>query len=660
LSEKIDAQGLFFICESYKIFKMITQNPWIGFAHPDHQADELEPLVRTLRYALIDLQKFWVDVESIPVFKSGLSSSSLEEMEKIFNWVIQSPEWSEEIQSTRLVCKLSHPESRKRIQEFARSVLCVRSILEELKAKASKIGRDLKSLDEVWKKIGEAKPALERRKSEGAFDFKRAELESSLAQAKKEWFETSEVLKFFTRVSQETGAPLATQSFEGLKVLKALEAVSKMPEAVRPWRTAHVLEASQKIRLQAWRDRARPIVELRKRLETFFNLESDVTIEELTRLSEALRADGVFAQFKAPYKEALEKYRTLLRGGVALKVDSKNNGFQKAEKLKEWINLIEQSRAYAAQSEARQAFSPLFQGIDTDFASALEANAWAKSIRDEFLSESADIPIDGVSYTFDASLISFVTQVAEEKIPSAAQLIQSPETATVLAHLQSPRFQTGGSFSGMEQESKKRCWDYKKLLDVSHEIGLSSEIAMKELNEIALRVEEAYFLIQRMDADKELQSFLKEIYAGIDTDLSVIEPCAAYVKSVKSFQFPTEIESSLLSAYGPQRLSDARSLVARCLTRVSTLHEHYRKLEAATRDEIRSIAHGKELEAASIVELMERIQSALKNAQHLADVVAELRAKRDSSLIGLKVDRDSADASHDPCLIPNHHESGGH
>jgi hypothetical protein len=195
---------------------------------------------------------------------------------------------------------------------------------------------------------------------------------------------------------------------------------------------------------------------------------------------------------------------------------------------------------------------------------------------------------------------------------------------------------------------------------VSGEIGLSSEIAMKELHEIAVRVEEAYFLIQRMESDQELHSFLKEIYAGIDTDLSVIEPCAAYVKAVKSFQFPSEIESSLLSAYGPQRLSDARSLVARCLTRVSTLHEHYRKLEAATRDEIRSIAHGKELEAASIVELMERIQSALKNAQHLADVVAELRAKRDSGLIGLKVDRDTADASHDPCLIPNHHESGGH
>jgi hypothetical protein len=429
---------------------------------------------------------------------------------------------------------------------------------------------------------------------------------------------------------------------------------------VRPWRNAHILEASQKIRLQAWRDRARPVLELRKRLETFFKLESDVALEDLARLAEALRAEGLFAQFKAPYKEALEKYRTLLHGGVALKMDSKNNGFQKAEKLKEWMSLIEQTRAFAMQSEAKQAFSPLFQGIDTDFASALEANAWAKTVREEFLSENTGAPMDGVSYAFDASLIEFVTQIPVDKIATAKELSQSAEAVAVLAHLESPLFQQGGAFSGMEQERKKRCWDYKKLLDVSSEIGLSPEIAMKELSEIAMRVEEAYFLIQRMESDKELHSFLKEIYAGVNTDLSVIEPCAAYVKAVKSFQFPSEIESSLLSAYGPQRLSDARSLAVRCMTRMSTLREHYRKLETATRDEVRSFARGKELESAPLVELMDRIQSALKNAQYLADVVAELRAKRDSGFIGLKVDRDPSDASHDPCLIPNHHESGGH
>jgi hypothetical protein len=639
---------------------MNTQNPWIGFAHPDHQADELEPLVRTLRYALIELQKFWVDVQSIPVFMSGLSTSSLEEIEKIFNWVIHSPDWSDEIESARLVCKLSQPESRKKIQEFARSVLCARAILDELKTKAANIGRDLKSLDEVWKKVNEAKPALERRKTEGALNFKRADLESSLAQAKREWIDTNSVLGFFARVSQETGAPLATQASEGVKVLRALETISKTPEMVRPWRNAHILEASQKIRLQAWRDRARPVLELRKRLETFFKLESDVALEDLARLAEALRAEGLFAQFKAPYKEALEKYRTLLHGGVALKMDSKNNGFQKAEKLKEWMSLIEQTRAFAMQSEAKQAFSPLFQGIDTDFASALEANAWAKTVREEFLSENTGAPMDGVSYAFDASLIEFVTQIPVDKIATAKELSQSAEAVAVLAHLESPLFQQGGAFSGMEQERKKRCWDYKKLLDVSSEIGLSPEIAMKELSEIAMRVEEAYFLIQRMESDKELHSFLKEIYAGVNTDLSVIEPCAAYVKAVKSFQFPSEIESSLLSAYGPQRLSDARSLAVRCMTRMSTLREHYRKLETATRDEVRSFARGKELESAPLVELMDRIQSALKNAQYLADVVAELRAKRDSGFIGLKVDRDPSDASHDPCLIPNHHESGGH
>lgn len=638
---------------------MKTQNPWIGFAHPDHQVDELEPLVRTLRYALIDLQKFWVEVQSIPVFKSGLNASSLDEMEKIFNWVLTSPEWSDEIESGRLVPELSQPETRKKIQEFARAVLCVRSILDDLKAKAANTGRDLKSIDGIWKKLGEAKPIVDRRKAEGIEEFKRVDLVETLIQSKKDWSEFNEVLKFFAQVSDETGAPRATQANEGMKVIRALEAIAKMPEAVRPWRTAHVLDASQKIRLQAWRDRARPIIELRKRLETFFNLEADVTIDELTRLGEALRSDSLFAQFKAPYKEALAKYRELLRGGVAQKVDNKNNGFQKAEKLKEWISLIELTKNFAQQPEAKQAFAPHFQGIDTDFASALEANAWAKSVREEFLNETGIAPLDGVSYAFDTALIQFITQVPTEKIADCAKWSQGPEVARIQALLQAPALEQGGAFALLEQERKKRCWDYKKLLDISSEVALSDSVTMKELNEISQRLEEAYFLIQRIETDSVVQASLKDVYKGIETNLSVIEPCAAYVKAVKAFQFPAEVETSLLSAHGPQRLDDARGLVARCIMRIATLREHYRRVEVATRDEARSVAQGKDLEFAPIVELMDRIQGALKNAQYLAEVVAELRAKRDSGLIGLKVGREGSDASHDPCLIPIHHESRG-
>ncbi len=637
---------------------MKTQNPWIGFAHPDHQVDELEPLVRTLRYALIDLQKFWVEVQSIPVFKSGLSASSLEEMENIFAWVLSSPEWNEQIEATRLVSELTQADSRKRIQEFARSVLCVRAILDELTLKAASTGRTLQSLDAVWKKIGEAQSIIARRQEEGVSSSRRADLEASLTCARKDWSEIHDVLKLFAQVSEEIGAPRATHSQEGLKVIHALETIAKMPQAVRPWRTPHVLDASQRIRLQAWRDRARPIFDLRKRLETFFNLEADVTVDELTQLAETLRSDSLFAQFKAPYKTAVEKYRALLRGGVALKVDSKNGGFQKAEKLKEWISLIEQTRSYAIQSEAKQAFAPHFQGIDTDFNSALEANAWAKAVRDEYFTEDMDSPLDGVSYAFDTALIEFVSKIPEEKIALATSWSQSAEAARVLALLKSPLFEKGGSFAGIELERKKRCWDLKKLLELASEIGLSDSIAMKDLSEISARVEEAYFLIQRIETDKVLQASLKEVYAGIETDLSLIEPCAAYVKSVKSCRLPTEVEASLLSIHGPQRLGDARSLVARCFTRIATLREHYRRLEVATRDEVRSFTQGKELESAPVVDLMDRIQSALKNAQFLAEAVAELRAKRDSGLIGLKVDRDSSDASHDPCLIPIHHESG--
>jgi len=345
---------------------------------------------------------------------------------------------------------------------------------------------------------------------------------------------------------------------------------------------------------------------------------------------------------------------------VALKMDSKNNGFQKAEKLKEWISLMEQVRTFAAQAEAKQAFAPHFQGIDTDFASALEANAWAKSVRDEFLTESGETPLNGVSYVFDSSVIEFILTIPQERIAAAAQWSRSPESALMQTILESAAFAEGGSFSTMEQERKKRCWDFKKLRDIAEAIDLSVDVPMKALSEITLRTEEAYFLIQRIESDPALQASLKDVYAGMDTDLSAIESCAAYVKAVRSFQFPAEVEGSLLSAYGPQRLSDARSLVFRCQSRVATLHEHFRRLEGATRDEARRFSQGKELEFAPLVDLMDRVQMALKNAQYLAEAVSELRAGRDAGLTGLKVERDGSSASHEACLIPTHHESGSH
>jgi hypothetical protein len=318
------------------------------------------------------------------------------------------------------------------------------------------------------------------------------------------------------------------------------------------------------------------------------------------------------------------------------------------------MSLIEQSKAYAQHVEAKQAFAPRFQGVDTDFAAALEANAWAQSVRDKFLGETGetlDSPMDGVSYKFDLALIEFITRIPEERIEVAAGLSSQDDARWVEDYLKGAVFAKGGSFASIEMDRRKRSRDFRRLQEIAGEIELSSDIPMSELGEIAQRTEEAYFLIQRIESDALLKASLKELYAGIHTDLSAIEPCASYVKSVKSMQLPSVIEAALLSVHGPQRLSDASSLAARCLPRLAILHEHYRKLEAATREEVRVFAKGKELESAPLVELMDRIQTALKNAQHLAEAVAELRAKCDSGWTGLKVDHVSPSVS-SPVVSP--------
>src|SRR6478736_9465425 len=62
-------------------------NSWQGFAHPAHRAEEYEPLLRTLRFALIQFNKFWVEVNAFPVFMNELKGASVQEIERLFVWL---------------------------------------------------------------------------------------------------------------------------------------------------------------------------------------------------------------------------------------------------------------------------------------------------------------------------------------------------------------------------------------------------------------------------------------------------------------------------------------------------------------------------------------------------------------------------------------------
>ena len=49
-----------------------SDHPWCAFAHPDFRTDEYEVLIRTVRYFSIHLNKFWIEVQSFPLFLNTL------------------------------------------------------------------------------------------------------------------------------------------------------------------------------------------------------------------------------------------------------------------------------------------------------------------------------------------------------------------------------------------------------------------------------------------------------------------------------------------------------------------------------------------------------------------------------------------------------------
>ena len=54
----------------------------------DHEAQ-----LRMLRFASIDLQKFWVDIQSFPVFLNTVKGASIQELGVISEWMQASPAW---------------------------------------------------------------------------------------------------------------------------------------------------------------------------------------------------------------------------------------------------------------------------------------------------------------------------------------------------------------------------------------------------------------------------------------------------------------------------------------------------------------------------------------------------------------------------------------
>lgn len=598
------------------------ENPWQGFAHPDHRPEDFEPLFRHLRYTLIHLRKLWVAIQSCPVFLNSVTEhDSVSELEQILNWFQQAPNWHEALGHSKSIPELADPGSRVRLLEFITDLKSCRALLKKIQSKLS-----------VEPTTAALRQGVALANQSALPDWKLSDLEIAIGEAGRRLGEIKRIQGFFETCAFKFDCPVPSDFSETESLLHAFEWIRQMPEKIRPWRMKAVTAPGQGIRIQAWQDRIRPLLEMRRKLNTKFFLKETMEVGLLNQISDGLRTSKWFYPFTRSYRIALKDYRRLRRPRASDQRLPREPRLEMIEAINEWILFLEQSQTFEKNVEVRQAFGPLFKGIDTDFQVALEAHLWSNRLREEF-SCAPRFESKTSSRNHDrlgALLAEFVIRIPEAQILDIEGVMKSPELTGLQALLGDPDFVSGRKYSDLLSERQERLRSLTELRETLLGLGILPNVPFSALSELKTLSDDLIFLRKQVEKAVETSPFLKSVYAGMDTDLLPIERAVSYVVAIEASPIHAELKKSLLSPSGPQRLVDTQGQIPQCLFSLATVQNYLVRLEAMTYGQVRTLAGRKSIRSIPVPKLIDRIQCALDHSQDMDAWVVHLRAERES------------------------------
>ena len=609
-------------------------HPWFSFAHPDLKTEEFEALSRSLRYLSIHLSKFWVEIQSCPTFMNAPNINNIEQIEKIINWLISSPSWADIVESPKVIPELAQPASRKIAFEFMRNVLAWRALRAQVLVKME----DNADLQVV-------RSACDLSKVYSLGSWTKPDLEFSIREVKCKLENLGRINRFFSELSTKSGSFVPVNANEAKGLLRAVRYIKEMPEGVRGWRQKQIIGAAQKIRIQTWYDRARPILELRKKLEPHFRLDEPVDLENLHKIEGRLKAPKLLYGFSATYKDAVQSYQQLLRGySPDKKMKSKDTRLEMSERISDWLSYIEQRNQYQRNSEAKAAFDTHFKGIDTDFVAAAKANEWASAIRsgfgdtkgtsekglDYFETEDKGKPTSGSE--LGTRLAEFIFNIPASLIEEAIQFGTGTEAEAIAGLLDQQELSVGKLFTEIKNEAEFKVSGMSKLHEALEALKLHNDVPFSALEELYVLSQEISFIKRQIETGLEKSAYLKSIYNGFDTNLAYIEQGLDYLKFIANSSIPQTLKNTLLSYHGPQRLADTSKMVAKFIPSLGTVREHFRKAEILTQGQMRTIYENRSIEEVPVQLILEKIVTVLKYPDRLPDWVEYLKVERNVKL----------------------------
>jgi hypothetical protein len=401
---------------------------------------------------------------------------------------------------------------------------------------------------------------------------------------------------------------------EASNILKLKDAISKIPKRIMPWRLPQILAPNQLVRIQALQDRARPLLEGRKRIAARFHIKSVSDPQKIRNLAAKLSTGGLLKSFKLPYQEAQRAYQIFLTAQFKHLHQKKETSLQMSESLNEWASFLEQSEAFDKNVDISKTFGPLFRGIDTAFELAIEANQWAAQLRAEFAGEET---------VFCESLIQFIFKATQDELDAVSAFLRSEEATDVAELIKTRDLRGSITFDEFSARIEVSHAELTRLFTIVRQLEIQNGISFSILKELLQTNEEIIFLNHQIDASADIKSWLKGYHRGIDTDLSVVEQAASYVRAIEQADIPDSLKRNLLSVHGPQRFGENRALVAPALNSLHLLKDQLVRLEAVCRAPAQ-----KHLEA-PIPRFQSQLQNALKHPALLGEWVAFLGSERD-------------------------------
>ncbi len=579
----------------------IEEHPWYGLLGPNQSIRDLDVLQRTIRFAFMQMSRFWVEFQSFPLFHQSLTSLSLHDIQALFDFFSSTPEFGDISKSPQLIATLANQEPLRRIVlECMQNIQSAHILIEELKE--SPIPQhllhpaELKSLQKILTETNKAAHEA------GITHIDTQSLSQLIQDLETRIQHAAHVRSIFKSWHDEFSLPLPSNLIEA-DILASLMHELVQLDPWLAWKPSSLILPNQRTRIQTWTDRAKPIIEMRRRLQICFDLDrvDAPSITELQELIYNLTQGGILKTIRSFYKDALCRYKELLRAQYRIE-HSRESILEITEKLALYAQYLQQKEAFETNEEAKKLFHAGFQGIDTNFQEALEIHILAKDIfshTESYKNTNRDTP---EAASFVATLMHAISRHL-----ASGKSFQSALTK----ELQSLRQPYGLNLSLMTEENTN-LRQLQRLMKTAEELPIDTDL----LSVLEERVADVLFLQDRISQQSTpLHQALGTHYRGFYTDTSLIEKAWAYVTMIHGSKLPHELKVSLLSSKGILRFEETKVLITSASVSLTSCLEHESKLLEATQSAFETLA------SCPFPELIQRMHLALKQPAKAADLI---------------------------------------